>query len=230
MKSFKNMDKKSFKKRDFLEIADGFKIPLMSLSGRDKYKKIDLGIEPPTKVRAFTKEEMQKYKEDNPNVNYQSIKAFRAIEMDLTDKDYQEKIKDADFDLPIIELCKHIDLLYIMDSGEELWKDLELKNSEDYLGLSKKLFSKEEDGGLDLGDTLIKKMQVKIRALEGEDIFRKISKLEEMYNNKDAFALNDDLNSLITLKEEVAILKVQNEKLLEKINELEVADDDGQGE
>lgn len=153
MKSFKKMKKKSFRKSTFLEIEDGFGLPLISVSGKEKYKKINIDITPPIKERYFTEEEVNEYMQENPEANKKIIKKSKVLERDLTDPDYLAKLEASEFDFIIIDLCKHVNLKEKNENGEELWQDLELESDEDFKGLSKKLFSKEEDGGFGLGAT-----------------------------------------------------------------------------
>ena len=221
MKSFKDLNKKSFKKEKFLEIYDGFGLPLKSLSFEESNKTIDFGIEPEKKIRNFTKEEMENYKSKNPNVNYSAIKAFQVLELDLTDEKYLKKIEEVKTNFAAIKACTYVDLDKKVDNGLSLWEDLGLKSNEDYVGLSKKLFSKETEGGLNLGRTFLEKMNLIIKSLEDDPIIDKLLKVNELYQGKDSFSMLEDLEELPTLRKEIERAEQKNDILMDKIEILE---------
>ena len=188
IKSFKDFKNKSFRKTAMVPLNEEYSLPLKSLSVLEQVESIDLGVKPPTKLRKMTKEEKGEYLKDNPNVNEALIAQYRVAYIDETDKEYLDKLKEHNNIKTLLNYVKYIDLKFKIDKTE-LWKDLGLKNDKDYIGLVNLMFKEWE-----LGEDVLKKMAVSINALQGDPLFVKLSKLENLYKDKSMFDLVEIIN------------------------------------
>lgn len=188
IKSFKDFKNKSFRKTAMVPLNEEYSLPLKSLSVLEQVESIDLGVKPPTKLRKMTKEEKEEYLKDNPNVNEALIAQYRVAYIDETDKEYLDKLKEHNNIKTLLNYVKYIDLKFKIDKTE-LWKDLGLKNDKDYIGLVNLMFKEWE-----LGEDVLKKMAVSINALQGDPLFVKLSKLENLYKDKSMFDLVEIIN------------------------------------
>lgn len=214
VKSFKKMKNKSFRKTAFVEIEEGFSLPLKSLSVTEHRKVFDYGIEKVYTSRNFNVEEMEEYKKENPNTNMAVMKVFKVVELDKTDYDDKMANEINSTLKPLVETVRYIDLDFINEDGVVLWEDLELDAKDDYVGLAKKLFYKKEDGGFELGEVFLTKLALTIRTLEDDPILMKIAQLEKMYEKKSSFEMLDDLLKVESLSDEVEDLKTKLDELL----------------
>ena len=197
LKSFKNRLKKnkSFRKTGEIEIGEGFYLPLKSLSAIEKNKKIDIRVKPPVKKRKMTKEEQEEYAKENPSISPAMISQYLVVYSDETDEEYLKEKEEKETLYLLAEYCKYIDLKVKVGSCE-LWEDLGLENENDYYGLAETLFNK-----LELGEDFFKLLTIKIKALEGEPLFNKLSQLETVYKGKNVFELMDIISEYTDMKQ-----------------------------
>lgn len=180
---------KSLKKTDKIEIAKGYYLPLRSLSALEMLEfEIKNEILPPAKTRKMTKEEKEEFLKNNKNISEAMIASYKVAYFDFTDKEYLEKLQKEQGRKNILNYLRYVDLEYEVEKDLPLWKDLGLKDNKDYEGLMDLLFNK-----LELDQVFLKNLIIKTKALEGETVYDKLAKVEEIYKDKSLIEILDTL-------------------------------------
>jgi hypothetical protein len=197
LKSFKSI--KSLRKREFIDLGEGLLLPVKSLNIYDEiFDEVDL-IKPPIIEVKCSDEEVEVFKKDNPDVKPLHMRNLRKKLYDYTDENYLKEIKQNAVSNNINKQLKHIELDYKLGK-ELLWENMGLKNKDDLEGLSDLLFNK-----LELGTTFYQKLEVAIKAVNGDTIVSQIVELQNMFEGQSSFEV---MKTLLEFKEE----KMKNEK------------------
>jgi hypothetical protein len=189
IKSFKSIleKKKTFRREAVVPLDEEFSLPLRSLSAYQKNKaSLIKTVRPPSKTRKMTEQEREEFAKNNPNISEVMIKSYVVAYLDETDEEYIANKQKYDVVNALLGYSVYVDLKHKVNKETELWEDLGLQNDEDYIGLTNLLFNE-----LELGEDFLKKMIVAINALEGDPLYAKLAKLENLYKDKSILDLMD---------------------------------------
>jgi hypothetical protein len=180
--SWKDIKKDSFRKQTTIEIDDERSLIFKSLNPVREKKllhRIISIVEAPVKERKATKEEKEEFKKNNPSVNPVIASELKIKYIDYSDKDYQKKLREDDGWMNLAADLINIDLTQKV-GDVELWKDMELEDAEDYIGLAKFLF---EFVGFD--DNFLKKVKLAKNHIKGDLVSNKLIDIENYFKDVD---------------------------------------------
>ena len=182
--SWKNLEAGQFRRIAEIEIDDERNLIFQSLNPikeKQLISSIIHTVEVPVIERKATKEEKELHEKNHPAVNKAVLREMKVIEYDYTNEDYLATRNEQEGWMQLALELINVDLKQKIGTVE-LWEDMELESSEDFIGLAKLLFEK-----LGFGNDFQKKVELAKKQIKGDLISNTILEIENLFKDENSF-------------------------------------------
>jgi hypothetical protein len=177
MRKLKSLRGKTRRKTGFVEFEDGFALPIKTLSIAEEVTfTFNEYLNIPVVQRRATAEEVEELKKTDPSFNSKIIPFIKVY--DKTNPEFEHDTVEIQRLSQIANTAKYIDMDYIVESEEgtpvTLWEDFGIAKG-DYYELAKYLAYDMCLSTMDL-----ERILVEVKALQGESIYEKLARFEQL--------------------------------------------------